>query len=332
MSGRGLLIQPHGPGLREEWDRLTTRAGGGTLLHSRRFLDYHGSRFRELSLVARKGQGGPLVALLPMAADLNDPALAVSHPGSSFGGVVAASGDPALARAMLRQAALWLRDQGFDRLLYRAPPAAVLRQPDDGLLPDLIRLGRITQYDLWSLLALPAAPQDRAYAQSEQRRGARKGLVAHPIATPGDWAVLHDLLSARLLSKYGKRPVHSLAELIDLSARLGPQSRAQIIRDAEGRALAAQWFIDYGTGTLHNQYNAATDAGLALGAASFGIATALESASTEGFRAFSFGRSTNDDGFTENGALVRFKAGFGAGLSGQMHILLPLDALATLRE
>ena len=58
----------------------------------------------------------------------------------------------------------------------------------------------------------------------------------------------------------------------------------------------------------------------------------LEQAVLAGFQRFSFGRSTNADGWTENRALLRFKAGFGAGLASQFHIELPLDRLAGLRE
>ncbi len=99
-----------------------------------------------------------------------------------------------------------------------------------------------------------------------------------------------------------------------------------------GTALAGLWFLDYGNGTLHNQYNGATDHGLTLGAASYGISCALEQATLDGFERFSFGRSTNADGWTENRALLRFKARFGAGLASQFHIELALDRLAGLRE
>jgi hypothetical protein len=324
------MLAPYAAQDAAAWDRLVARAPGGTVMQSRRFLDYHGDRFRDLSLVLRKGEG--LAAVFPLAAHPLQADLAVSHPGSSFGGVIALSRDPAEARRFLRLAAGHLIDQGFARLSYRMAPSAVLRLPDDGLLPDLLRLGRLTQLDLCSVLPLQMAGKDRLYWQSEIRRAERKGLRATPVETPAEWAELHGLLSARLEEKYGKRPVHSVAELIDLHARLGPQSRAQLIRDGQGQALAGQWFIDYGTGTLHNQCNGATDAGLALGAASYGIALALERARAEGFRTFSFGRSTNDDGWTENRALLRFKAGFGAGLSAQYAFDLPLDALTRLRD
>ena len=324
----GWQIEPYRPDMAAAWDAVTDIAPSGTVMQSRRFLDYHGNRFRDLSLVGRRG--GALSAVLPMAADLKLPHRAVSHPGTSFGGLISLARDPAHARAFLREAAVWLQSQGFTELLYRPPPVAVLRQADDGLLPDLMRLGTLTQMDLCAVLTLPGP--ERGYWQSEIRRAERKGLRADPVLAPKGWAELHTLLSARLDSKYGKRLVHSVPELIDLHARLGAQSRAQIIRDASGAALSGQWFIDYGTGTLHNQYTGATDEGLALGASSYGISLALEAATTEGFRAFSFGRSTNEDGWTENRALQRFKSSFGAGLCAQVHLLLPLDRLAQLRE
>ena len=321
-------IAPYQPEMAAAWDAVTDAAPGGTVMQSRRFLDYHGNRFRDLSLVGQRTVG--IEAVLPMAADPRQPTRAISHPGTSFGGLITLTRDPAHARAFLRDAALWLLAQGFTHLLYRPPPSAVLRQPDDGLLPDLMRLGTLTQMDLCAVLTLPGPEQ--AYWRSEIRRAERKGLRADPVDSAAQWSELHQLLSARLDRKYGKTLVHSPAELVDVHARLGPQSRAQIIRDAAGTALAGQWFIDYGTGVLHNQYNGATDAGLALGASSYGISLALETATTQDFRAFSFGRSTNEDGWTENRALQRFKSGFGAGLCAQYHIDLSLDRLALLRE
>ena len=328
MPSSGWQIAPYRPEMATAWDAVTDEAPGGTVMQSRRFLDYHGDRFRDLSLVGQRG--GAISAVLPMAADLKQPGRAVSHPGTSFGGLIILTRDPAHARAFLREAALWLLAQGYTHLLYRPPPAAILRQPDDGLLPDLMRLGTLTQMDLCAVLTLPGPEQ--AYWRSEIRRAERKGLRADPVDSAAQWSELHHLLSSRLDRKYGKTLVHSPAELVDLHGRLGRQSRAQIIRDASGQALAGQWFIDYGTGVLHNQYNGATDEGLALGASSYGISLALEGAAAQGFRAFSFGRSTNDDGWTENRALQRFKSGFGAGLAAQYHIDLPLDRLTLLRE
>lgn len=309
------------------WDRLTDMAHGGTVLHSRRFLDYHGDRFRDLSLVAMDAGDGALSMVFPLAADPREADRVVSHPGSSFGGIVSLSREPVQGRAFLTAAARHLRGLGFRRLLYHLAPPTLLRQPDDGLMPRLIRLGRVTQLDLWSVLALGGDLRKRTYWRTEIRKAERKALRADPARTPEDWAALHQVISARLSAKYGRGIVHSVAELIDLDRRLGPQSRGLLVRDAAGQVLAGFWFIDYGTGTLHNQYIGASDAGLALRAPTFGLSVALEAACDEGFRQFSFGRSTLEDGWSENQELVRFKSRFGSGLVSQFHIEVELDAL-----
>ena len=327
MQVDGIQAAPYHPDLAADWDAVVDAASGGTVLHSRRFLDYHGDRFRDLSLVGtRVGEAG-ISVVFPLAVDLTDPELAVSHPGSSFGGIVGLARNPFHHNNFLRGAAGWLRQQGFSKLLYRTTPSALLRQPDDGLLPVLIRFGRVVQLDLWSVLRLDGTLPERGYWQSEIRRAERKGLRAEPVTSPADWALLHSTIAGRLERKFGRSTVHSAAEIIDLDRRLGPQSRGLLIRDPSDAVLAGLWFIDYGTGTLHNQYNGATDAGLAQGASSFAIALTLERAVTEGFRQFSFGRSTQPDGWTENRDLVRFKARFGAGLASQFHIELSLDRL-----
>jgi hypothetical protein len=318
---------PYSPEMAAEWDAVVAASPGGTVLHSRRFLDYHGTRFRDLSFVGIRAGERALAAIFPVAADRSDPELAVSHPGISFGGVVGLSREPVPHRAFLRACAVQLREQGFRRLLYRMTPAPLLRQPDDGMLATLMRLGHVTRLDLWSVLRLEDHLPKRSYWRTEIRKAGRKGLRADPVVTPQDWDTLHTVISGRLARKYAKVIVHSVAELIDLHARLGPQSRGLLIRGPGDAVLAAMWFIDYGTGTLHNQYIGATDEGLALRASTFGLSVALEGACIEGFRQFSFGRSTLEDGFSENDDLVRFKSRFGAGLASQFHFEVALDRL-----
>lgn len=327
MQVDGYQATPYHPDLAASWDAVADAAPGGTVLHSRRFLDYHGARFRDLSLVGTKAGEAAISAIFPLAADSSDPDLAVSHPGSSFGGIVGLSREPVSHRAFLGASARWLHAQGFRRLLYRMPPASLLRQPDDGLLPTLIRLGRVVQLDLWSVLRLDGDLTKQTYWRTEIRKAERKGLRADPVSTHQDWAALHAVISARLAQKHGRTIVHSVADLIDLQQRLGLQSRGLLIRDPAGQVLAAMWFIDYGTGTLHNQYIGATDQGLALRAPTYGLSITLEQARTTGFRQFSFGRSTLADGWSENLDLLRFKSRFGAGVASQFHFELSLDRL-----
>lgn len=324
----GAEVQRYGPALASEWDRLVARSPAGTVLHSRRFLDYHGQRFDDVSLV-QAGRNG-LDFILPMVRHPSRPGVAVSHLGSSFGGVVGRPSVPRDSWRFLRNACRALLEQDFHTLVYKTTPPALLPQPCDDVLPLLLQAGRITHCDLWAALPLErAAPLPKVWAY-EVGRAERKGLAIERVRTEEVWREFHGLLSARLRGKFGAAPAHSAAELADLAARLGEQWRGVMVRSAEGEALAALLFIDYGQGVLHNQYNAATERGLTLGASSYGIARALIEAHGAGFRCFSFGRSTLEDGWGVNHKLAAFKQQFGAGTSAQLTIEADLQALRGL--
>jgi hypothetical protein len=53
------------PALHEEWDVFCANAANSTFLHTRRFLGYHGDRFRDVSAVLM--QDGDIVGVFPAA-------------------------------------------------------------------------------------------------------------------------------------------------------------------------------------------------------------------------------------------------------------------------
>ena len=81
------LTRPYTAEDAEAWDDLVARSVNGTMLHTRRFLGYHGDRFRDRSLVITKSNG-KLCGVLPAAEDPADAALVSSHPGLTYGGLV----------------------------------------------------------------------------------------------------------------------------------------------------------------------------------------------------------------------------------------------------
>jgi hypothetical protein len=70
-----------------EWDNLVAASWNGTFLHGRKFLSYHGERFRDLSLVIEDARGRT-VGVFPAAYDNAQEDIALSHPGLTYGGVV----------------------------------------------------------------------------------------------------------------------------------------------------------------------------------------------------------------------------------------------------
>src|SRR5439155_23329853 len=71
----------------DAWDRLVETAPMATFLHTRRFLSYHGDRFKAASVLLFD-QNGAARAVLPAALDPENPPRVISHPGPSSGGLV----------------------------------------------------------------------------------------------------------------------------------------------------------------------------------------------------------------------------------------------------
>src|SRR3982074_2235698 len=77
----------YGPATADVWDEFVAPAHAATLLHTRRYLSYHGENFRDVSLTLWD-EKGRLVGVFPAAIDPHDDRCVVSHPGVTYGGVV----------------------------------------------------------------------------------------------------------------------------------------------------------------------------------------------------------------------------------------------------
>ena len=75
-------------GADSRWDAFVAEAGNACFLHSDRFLSYHNGRFDERVVFAYDEEGRPAGGMRFVA----DGALAHSHPGSTFGGVLLRKG------------------------------------------------------------------------------------------------------------------------------------------------------------------------------------------------------------------------------------------------
>src|SRR3712207_2892831 len=106
----------------EAWDRLTAAAGNGTFLHERRFLAYHGERFRDLSLVVEDNRGR-IIGVFPAALDPGRTDTVVSHPGLTYGGVVHKGALRGTAMLDVLQGICGMyREMGLQYLRYKVVP------------------------------------------------------------------------------------------------------------------------------------------------------------------------------------------------------------------
>jgi hypothetical protein len=163
------LIRGYVPDDAGAWDDLVARSVNGTMLHTRRYLSYHGDRFRDRSLLVTNSRGWPIGAF-PAAEHPAGESVVTSHPGLTYGGLVH---DGSLHRASMMSAltgiAAHYRDLGFARLRYKALPQIYQVQPSADDVHALYRLGA-SRYSCDLAAAIGLSARGRVAASRRQRR------------------------------------------------------------------------------------------------------------------------------------------------------------------
>ncbi len=294
----------------ERWDELVRAAPMGTFLHSRRFLSYHGERFSDASLLLSDDRGA-LRAVLPAALDPGDPERVVSHPGTTYGGLVHDGGLYADGvRAAVEAICSHYAAGGAKTLRYRPVPYIYHRSPSSD--------------DLWALAALGASRVGCALScaidlgarrapTTRRARSLKKALRAgvrvsdDPALMSAYWPVLEATLDRR----HAAAPVHSLEEIELLRERFGAAIRL-VTSLVEDKVVAG--VVLFATRqAYHVQYMASSEEGMGVGALDAVVERCIELATQGGARYFDFGTSMQDRGSELQSGLHRFKAEFGGG-------------------
>ena len=298
----------------EAWDGLVAQASAGTFLHSRRFLSYHAQRFTDCSLVL-EDDSDAMQGVFPAAFDPSDPAIVVSHPGSTYGGLLHTGGlQGEQGLHALEAICSRYRQQGRRLLRYKCVPSIYHRMPAQDDAYALFRMNaRLYRRDLSCAIDLAA----RGNPSGQRRRGLKKArssalkVSADFEAVRRFWPVLEDNLAAR----HRVTPVHTIEEIALLRARL--PSHIDLLVATLDEAVVAGVLLFDSDRVSHAQYIAASDQGRQVGALEAVFETAIERAAQAGRRYFDFGISTEQGGAVLNDGLYSFKAGFGG--SGVVH-------------
>jgi hypothetical protein len=298
----------------EAWDALVAASTMGCFQHSRRFLDYHGDRFRDRSLVLERD--GELVGVLPAAESHEGASCVISHPGATYGGVVHVDerDEPALTAALLISASDHLASGGASRLVYKTVPfhlQPVVSQTD---LHAIWQLGgRLVRRDLWNVVDLQGPHRLSTDRRHDLRNARQAGIDVAEDNSPGAHDTFADIVATQLAERHGVRPRHTSAEMLELHERLPEDISLWLARDAAGTVVAGAWVFRLSTAALHTQYLAATRAGRESGALPMVVTTLMETAGAAGVRYLSFGASTEAEGHVVNHGLFSYKAAFGRG-------------------
>lgn len=317
-----LSVRPYETTDENVWDEFCMRALQATLLHTRRFLSYHGDRFSDCSLIIE--DEGKCVGLFPAAHSPLDPACVISHPGITYGGVLH-SGDLRGERMVSALAEICdhFRARAVERLTYKAVPNFYHRAPAQDDIYALFRIGaKLSRCDMSCTIDL----QYRLAVSERRRRSLKKAIksgveiVEGSQYLPNLWVVLVE----NLATKHGANPVHSLDEIVLLADRF-PEHIRCICARIDGKVVAG--VLLFITPTAHHaQYIASSETGYVVSALDLVFEYAIKAAGKQGSRWFDFGISNENQGKLLNDGLYRFKSEFGGG--GTVHEFYELKLVA----
>jgi hypothetical protein len=294
----------------EAWDRLTAASWNGTFLHERRFLAYHGERFRDLSLVVEDNRGR-IIGVFPAALDPGRTDTVVSHPGLTYGGVVhkgALRGDAMLE--VLKGICGVYREMGLQSLRYKVVPYIYHVLPSTDDLYALFRLGAVRhRCDLSAAIDLDSRRKPSKLRLRDLGKAQEAGVDVRfgPYFLESFWAVLEENLKI----KHNTRPVHTIDEIKDLQSKYPKQITC--IVGTVGHRVVAGVVLFRTPRVVHVQYSASSPTGNSVGALTTVMDYAMTNSADLGVRYFDFGVSNEQEGQILNEGLYRFKTSFGAG-------------------
>jgi hypothetical protein len=308
-----LSVRPYGKTDANAWDDFCAGALQSTLLHTRRFLSYHGNRFTDRSLIIEENY--KCVGLFPAALNPGDATCVVSHPGITYGGVLhqgSLRGERMVEA--LDEICRHYRAQGQEKLTYKAVPSFYHRAPAQDDLYALFRLGAVRRRcDLSCTINL----QYRLPVSERRRRSLKKARKTGVEVVQGSQYLpaLWEVLTENLARKHGVNPVHSLEEIVLLAGGFPDHIRCVCAR-LDGLVIAG--VLLFITPTAHHaQYIASSDKGYEVSALDLLFEYSIEMAGDLGSNWFDFGISNENQGMVLNDGLHRFKSEFGGG--GAVH-------------
>lgn len=293
----------------EDWDLFCQNAPMSTFLHTRKFLEYHGTRFQDASLVVM--EGGKWLGVIAAAISPQDVNRVVSHPGVTYGGII----HQGALRGQKMVDALGLvidhyAGQGIREFIYKAIPHIYHRAPAQDETYALFRLGAIKyRSDLSCTIDMGTR-----YPLSSRRKRSLKKALTNGVEVhvgkqfvPDIWKVLQENLER----KHDAAPVHTEAEIMLLQNKF-PENIQFVAGVVDGRVEAGVvLFIT--EKVFHAQYICSSDEGYQVSALDAVFAYCIQRAQEHGALYFDFGTSNEEEGKVLNDGLYKFKSEFGGG-------------------
>lgn len=296
-------IRIYKPEFKEVWDSFVTNSKNGTFLHQRDFIEYHGKRFNDHSLLFYSEDR--LIALLP--GHISDH-IYYSHNGLTYGGLIMSYNTrSAEVLKIFEYLTVTFRHQGIKKIIYKPVPHIYHKYPSEEDLYALFRYkATISARTISSTIEL----RNRLEYSVQRKRGVKSAIKNNlRIEEETDFSLFWQVLENNLRNKYNANPVHSLDEIMYLKSKFQNNIHLFTAMDSSNQLLGGCLIFEM-SNLIHVQYNAATVEGQKCGAIDLLIDHILCTYSHKDY--FDYGISTEDNGHYINNKLIHQKEGFGA--------------------
>ena len=293
------------------WDEFVDNSINGTFLHTRKYINYHGDKYKDNSVLIYKKE--KLIGLIPAAEDPQNKNNVVSHPGITYGGLIQKGKIKGEENIILFETLKnFYKKKGFKSFIYKVIPSFYNLIPNEDDIYSLFRLkARIIKCDLSSTINL-----NKNFVQSKRRKRSLRNAYLNNLEIASGEKFINsfwEVLSENLLTKYGVKPVHTIEEIKFLLS-LFPNN-IECIVCLHQKQLIAGVLLFKNKNVIHTQYISSNDQGKSLNALDFIFDHLINRSKLENLDWFNFGISTENNGLNLNNSLYKFKSEFGAGSS-----------------
>jgi len=287
-----------------EWNNFVSASKNGTFLFHRDFMEYHSDRFTDFSLLIFEGQ--KLIALLPANTVEN---VVHSHQGLTYGGlIIAAKARLISVTAIFKVVLNYLCQNNIATLFIKTIPHIYHKQPAEEIDYALfITNAKLVRRDAMAVIENAWAIKIAANRLEGVKRGiAHNFIVQQSDNYEGFW---QQVLEPNLLSRHDAKPVHTLAEILQLK-KLFPQN-IKLFTVLQNDKIAAGTVIFETETVAHAQYISANADKGETGSLDF-LYHQLITKVYAGKKYFDFGISNEQQGRKLNEGLAFWKESFGA--------------------
>ncbi|MDD4969918.1 MAG: GNAT family N-acetyltransferase [Paludibacter sp.] len=287
---------------KKEWDDLIKKSKNGTFLFFRDYMDYHSSRFQDMSfLIYRKGK---LEAVMP-GNRVDD--IFYSHQGLTYGGLILTNKITTIEVLdifiLINES---LKQFGINTVIYKAIPAIYHNTPSD---EDIYALFLLKAEKIICNISSTIFQSNKIRFIESRKSGLRKSTKEGVIVKEGDdFTEFWEMLSGNLNSKFQTKPAHSLEEIVLLQSRF-PENIKLFIAELHTNIIAGT-VIFLMNQTIHVQYICANEIGKSIGALDLLFDSLINNLFIN-IPYFDFGHSNEEMGNYLNKKLIFQKEGFG---------------------